>query len=243
MVTFPDWQVAVETAQVVAGVVQYHPTIPSISITSSSGPSCIRSVRSYCGRASPRSRSKLVSGLLGMVSFQAIAMIVYALSRDELLAVGSAFLIAFTRTAEHGVNYPVHLMGTPHTYGVIGLSLIALIAGFAGAGWYRASGFLLGIAPAVHPSLGAWFMLTMGAAALWHAWRDRAEIRPALRFVLAGCSVTAISPCAVRAVSRNTDNRIAACQQIPDIVCLRLGYTPAASQPLGRRDETHYGVR
>ena len=28
--------------------------------------------------------SKLVSGLLGMVSFQAIAMIVYALSRDEL---------------------------------------------------------------------------------------------------------------------------------------------------------------
>ena len=137
--------------------------------------------------------SKLVSGLLGMVSFQAIAMIVYALSRDELLAVGSAFLIAFTRTAEHGVNYPVHLMGTPHTYGVIGLSLIALIAGFAGAGWYRASGFLLGIAPAVHPSLGAWFMLTMGAAALWHAWRDRAEIRPALRFVLAGCSVTAIS--------------------------------------------------
>ena len=55
-------------------------------------------------------------------------------------------------------------MGTPHTYGVIGLSLIALIAGFAGAGWYRASGFLLGIAPAVHPSLGAWFMLTMGAA-------------------------------------------------------------------------------
>jgi len=205
MATFPDWQVAVETAQVVAGVVQYPPDNPFYLYHLKLW-TILHQICALLLRAGPSeiALSKLVSGLLGMVSFQAIAMIVYALSQDELLAVGSAFLIAFTRTAEYGVNYPVHLMGTPHTYGVIGLSLIALIAGFAGAGWYRASGFLLGIAPAVHPSLGAWFMLTMGAAAVWHAWRDRVEIRPALKCVLIGCSVTAISLLVQFAQSRGT---------------------------------------
>ena len=193
-VTFPDWQVAVETAQVVAGLVHYPPENP-FYIYHLKLWTVLHQVCAVLLRAgfSEIALSKMVSGLLGMISFQAIAMIVYALSRDGLLAVGSAFLIAFTRTAEYGVNYPIYLMGTPHTYGVIGLSLIALIAGLAGAGWYRTSGFLLGVAPAVHPSLGVWFMMTMTIAVAWHAWGDRTEIRPALRFVLLGCSVTAIS--------------------------------------------------
>src|SRR5262245_21322790 len=158
MVTFPDWQVAVETAQVVAGIVSYPPDNPFYlyhlklwTILHQIGALLLQAGLSEIAL------SKAVSGLLGMVSFQAIAMVVYALSRDALLAIGSVFLVAFTRTAEYGVIYPIYLMGTPHTYGVIGLSLIALIAGLAGAGWYRTSGFLLGIAPAVHPSLGAWF--------------------------------------------------------------------------------------
>jgi hypothetical protein len=194
MVTFPDWQVAVETAQVVAGVVHYPPDNPfylyHLKLWTVLHQICALLLTAGISEIA---LSKMVSGLLGMVSFQAIAMIVYALSRDGLLAVGAVFLIAFTRTAEYGVNYPIYLMGTPHTYGVIGLSLIALVAGLAGAGWYRASGFLLGVAPAVHPSLGGWFMITVAAAAVWHAWHDRAEIRPALKFVLLGCSVTAIS--------------------------------------------------
>jgi hypothetical protein len=194
MVTFPDWQVAVETAQVVAGVVQYPVDNPfylyHLKLWTVLHQICALLLRAGMSEIA---LSKLVSGVLGMVSFQAIALIVYGLSRDALLAIGSAFLIAFTRTAEYGVNYPIYLLGTPHTYGVIGLSLIVLIAGLAGAGWHRTAGFLLGIAPSVHPSLGAWFVMTMGAAAVWHWWRERFEIRAPLKFFLLGCAVTAIS--------------------------------------------------
>jgi hypothetical protein len=194
MVTFPDWQVAVETAQVIAGIVRYPVDNPfylyHLKLWTILHQICALLLQAGMSEIA---LSKIVSGLLGMVSFQAIALIVYALSRDALLAIGSAFLIAFTRTAEYGVNYPIYLMGTPHTYGAIGLSLIALIAGLAGAGWYRTAAFVLGVAPAVHPSLGAWFVTTMGAAALWHAWRDRTDIRPAVKFLLLGCGVTALS--------------------------------------------------
>jgi hypothetical protein len=194
MVTFPEWQVAVETAQVVAGIVHYPPDNPfylyHLELWTILHQICALLLRAGISEIA---LSKMVSGLLGMISFQAIAMIVYALSRDTLLAAGAPFLIAFTRAAEYGVNYPIYLMGTPHTYGVIGLSLIALIAGLAGAGWYRTGGFLLGLAPAVHPSIGAWFMMTTGAAVAWHGWRDRPAMRAALRFVLLGGSITAIS--------------------------------------------------
>jgi hypothetical protein len=50
MVTFPDWQVAVETAQVVAGIVRYPVDNPFYL--------CTRSARSSCRPASPRSRSR-----------------------------------------------------------------------------------------------------------------------------------------------------------------------------------------
>ena len=194
MVTFPDWQVAVETAQVIAGIVRYPVDNPfylyHLKLWTILHQICALLLQAGMSEIA---LSKIVSGLLGMVSFQAIALIVYALSRDALLAIGFAFLIAFTRTAEYGVNYPIYLMGTPHTYGAIGLSLIALVAGLTGAGWYRTAAFVLGLAPAVHPSLGAWFVMTMGAAALWHAWRDRTEIRPAVKYLVLGFGVTAIS--------------------------------------------------
>ena len=205
MVTFPDWQVAVETSQVIAGIVQYPAGNPfylyHLKLWTILHQIC--ALLLWSG-VSEIALSKILSGVLGMVSFQGIALIVYALSRDTLLAVASAFFIAFTRTAEFGVNYPIYLMGTHHTYGAIGLSLLALIAGLAGTGWYRAAGFLLGVGPAVHPSLGAWFTVTVAAAALWHARHDRADLQPALKFVVLGCAVTAISLLVHLAQSRGT---------------------------------------
>jgi hypothetical protein len=194
MVTFPDWQVAVETAQVVAGIVRYPNDSPfyeyHLKLWTVLHQICALLLVSG---VSEIALSKLLSGLLGMVSFQALAMIVYALGRDSLLAIGSAFLISFTRTAEYGVTYPIHLMGTTHTYGVLGLSTVALIVGLTAAGWYRTGGFLVGLAPAIHPSLGAWFGPAVVAAGIWHFRRNLSELRPALRFVFAGFAVTAVS--------------------------------------------------
>lgn len=168
LVGFAEWQVAVETAQVVAGIVDYPAGNPFYIYL-------------------------LVSGLLGMVSFQAWSLIVYALSRDVLLAIGAAFLIFFTRAAEFGVVYPIWLMGVTHTYGVLGLSTIVLAAGLIGAGCYRIGGFLLGVAPAVHPSLGVWFALIVALGLVWEFRKLRDDLRPALKWFLAGCGLTALS--------------------------------------------------
>ena len=89
-----------------------------------------------------------------MVSLQALTLFVYALSRNAPLALGLPFVVMVTRAAEHGVVYPIWLMGTPHTYGAVGLSLMVLVAALFGAGAYRIGGLLLGFVPAVHPSLG-----------------------------------------------------------------------------------------
>ncbi len=112
-------------------------------------------------RASARASSEItlslvVSGVQGMLTFQALALFVYALSRDVLLAVGAAALIFFTRSAEYGTVYPLFLLGTEHTYGVVGLSTGVLVVALLGAGWYRTGALLLGIAPCIHPALGSW---------------------------------------------------------------------------------------
>jgi hypothetical protein len=95
--------------------------------------------------------SKLLSGVIGMLSLQALAMVVYAVSGDALVSMGTAGLFFVTRATDFGVLYPIYLMGTSHTYGIVGLSYRPR----RGAAWHRtipAAGFLLGLAPR-HPRL------------------------------------------------------------------------------------------
>ena len=101
-------------------------------------------------------------------------MFVYAFSRDALVAIGAAALIFATRAAEYGAVYVLFLLGTENTYGILGLSFCVLAVALIGAGWYRSGGFLLGLAPAVHPSLGAWTVPVCRAAPSPGISRDRA---------------------------------------------------------------------
>jgi hypothetical protein len=128
-----------------------------------------------------------------MLSFQALAMVVYAFSRRVVLSIGAACLIVVTGAADHGVVYPVMLFGGSHTYGAVGLSYVVLVAGLLGAGWTRSAAFLTGLAPAVHPSLGVWFGLMLAIALLWDHRRARAELLPALAWLMAGGAITAAS--------------------------------------------------
>jgi hypothetical protein len=189
-----DWQVAVETGQVLAGLVEYpadnafflyHARLWSLL--------CQASAVFLRLGASEIAISIGLSALMGMLSFQALAMAVYALGRHAVLAIGSTLVIFASRAAEHGVVYPIWLVSTIHTYGVFGLSWVALAAGLAAAGWYRAAGLLAGLAPAVHPSIAAWTGFLALAAAGW-SLRDLAPgSRRAAPFVLAGGAVTAVS--------------------------------------------------
>ena len=190
-VAFPDWQVAVEPAQVIAGIVSY-PAATPFSVYQTKLWSLLHelsAVALVAGVPEP-SLSLAISGLLGMLTLQALAMVVYALSGDAVLAVGSSFLIFFTRAAEHGVVYPIYLLGTSHTYGVVGLSTAVLAAGLIGAGWHRSGALLVGLAPALHPSLGVW----LGLIAFLAAVSDRRllvdELSGAWPYFAGGCVVT-----------------------------------------------------
>jgi hypothetical protein len=191
---FADWQVAVETAQVVAGLVDY-PAGNPFYVYHTKLWTILHQVLALALLAGLQERtlSILVSGLLGMVSFQALSLIAYAISRDVLIAAGASALIFFSRVAEVGAIYPIWLVGTTHTYGILALAHAALAVGFLGCGWYRTGLFLLGLAPAVHASVGAWVALIAGIAFASDVRRLRRELRPALPAFLAGCGVTLTS--------------------------------------------------
>ena len=178
MLGFPDWQVAVETAQVVGGLVTYPPD-NIFYIYHTRLWTVLHQILALALRAgvSELTLSLIVSGVQGMLTFQALALFVYALSRDILLAVGAAALIFFTRSAEYGTVYPLFLLGTEHTYGVVGLSTGVLAVAMLGAGWYRAGALLLGMAPCIHPALGSWTALTVFLAVLSDFRSLRAELR------------------------------------------------------------------
>jgi len=194
MIGFPDWQVAVETAQVVAGVVDYPIETPFYTYHSQLW-TVLHHVLAIPLKAgvSELTLSRLMSGVLGMVTFQALSMFVYALGRSVPLAVGAAALIVFTRSAEYGTAYPIFLLGTVHTYGAIGLSAAVLTVALLGAGCYRSGAMLLGILPCIHPSLGIWTGIAVGAGVLSDVRRLHADLRPALPWFLAGCAVTIAS--------------------------------------------------
>ena len=194
MVGFPEWQVAVETSQVVAGLVRYPAGNPFFIYHTK----LWTIVHQLCAPllwagVSEIRLSLIISGVLGMLTFQALAIFVYAFSRDALLAVGTAVLIFASRAAEYGAVYVLYLLGNENTYGIIGLSFCVLAVGLIGSGCYRSGGFLLALAPAVHPSLGGWTCAVAACAVPWRSSRWRDELRPAGKWFLIGAGVTAAS--------------------------------------------------
>jgi hypothetical protein len=191
---FPTWQVAVESAQVVAGIVQYPAGNPfyiyHVKLWTILHQIC--AVLLLAG-VSEIWLSIALSGLLGMASFQALAMIAYALSADVVLAIAAPFVIFVSHVAEHGVVYVVSLMNTQHTYGSIGLSVIVLVAGLLGSGCYRLGWALLGLATAVHPSLGAWLWLTVAITLVWDSRVRQDWLAQRWKWFAIGSAITALS--------------------------------------------------
>jgi hypothetical protein len=137
--------------------------------------------------------SLALSGLLGMISFQALAMVTYAISRDALVAIAAAVVVFASGVTDYGSIYPVWLLGTHHSYGAIGLSTFVLALGLIGAGFYRSGAFLLGIGPAIHPSVGIWVGSIAVTALAWTYADLRDEVRPPIKSFAAGCAVTLLS--------------------------------------------------
>jgi hypothetical protein len=193
-VCFPDWQVAVETSQVVAGLVKYpagnpffiyHTKLWTV-IHQICAPLLLAGVTEI-------SLSRALSGVLGMLTFQALSMFVYALSEDVLLAIGAAVLIFVTRAGEYGAVYALYLLGNENTYGIMGLSFAVLSVALLGSDAYFAGAFLLGLAPAVHPVLGAWTCAVAACALPWRSKESLHAFRPAAKWFLIGAAATTMS--------------------------------------------------
>ena len=191
---FPEWQVPVETAQVIAGLVRYPAENPfliyHLKLWTILHQIC--ALLLAAGMSEVR-LSTILSGVTGLLSFQALAMTTYAFSRSVWLSTAAAIVVFVGRATDYGVRYPIFLLGTSHTYGSVGLSWAVLTAAVIGCGRYRAGLLMLGLAPAIHPSLGIWLGVIAGLAVLWDPRSARNDALPAWRWFAAGAAITFIS--------------------------------------------------
>jgi hypothetical protein len=160
---YPDWQVSVEAGQVIAGTVQYPShTIPQYIYLVKTWTllSQISAFLLWIG-LSEAGVSILIAGIIGALSFQALAVLFFSVSRNILLSLLIPFFICFMSYVGWGVVYPILFMESPHSFGRIGLVFVLLIVGVWNAGYFKTGSFLLGLAPAVHPSWGSYGVMAV----------------------------------------------------------------------------------
>ncbi len=191
------WQIAVESAQAVAGLASYPADNPFYMYHLKSWTLLhqLPALLLVCGM--PESwLSMLLSGFAGVVSFQAIALCAFAFSRDRLLA-GVLPLVCYATNACRDLEsvHQIRLLSSECwlIYGVVGTSYVVYAWSLLGVGYRRRGALLLGLAPAVHPVLGCW-CLSIGALSL--AWQGRGEAPGAKspwRWLAAGLCLSALS--------------------------------------------------
>jgi hypothetical protein len=197
---FPDWQISVESAQVLAGIVNYPEETPFYVHHMKLWTILHQICALLLGAGmSEIELSRIISGALGMLSFQALALFAYAFSGRAIESVGVAVLLFVSNVTYAGAVYPIFLMGVPFTYGVVGLSLIVLVAALQGSGLQRTAAFLLGLSPAVHTGLAIWLWLTVAVCMLID-WK-RFAFRSALPWLLSGLAAAGVSYGAYAAMS------------------------------------------
>jgi hypothetical protein len=194
----PTWQVAVEPAQVLAGLVHYPANNPNFLYQANTW----TVLHQLCALLLKAGASELaVSILLGAVvpgvAFAGLALWVTALlpaqaeAGDFLVAVLTPFLALGIQ--ELGVRYPILIAGYEHTYGMAGMAMAVLSIGLLANGAAGAAGLTLALGPAVHPSLGLWTALTALLAWPWGDAELAAPTRRALRGAAIGAAITAAS--------------------------------------------------
>jgi hypothetical protein len=202
----PADQVAVETAQVLAGLVEYPLRNPfhvyHLKLWNLS--SQLLALLLRLGMPE-RLLSLVLSGVLVGLAFQALALCTLAMSGDRALALVMPPWILAVGAYDLGVNYEMKLLGFAHTYGVVGTSYGLLVLALLGLGRLRAGLFLLGLAPAVHPSVGAWCAGVASLAFFFGGADARAKGFRNARFLVAGVALTLASLAAQLWLARSLD--------------------------------------
>ncbi len=154
------WQTPIESAQVLAGLVRYPDDNPfyAYHIHTWTLLHQVPAVLLKLG-LSEAAVSRLLGGAVGAVAFQSVALASYVFSRRAGWSIGLPLLLAACGTLDgfRGV-YPLRIAPDRPwaAYGICGTAWVLLTWGMLAAGMPRAGSFALGIAPALHPVLGAW---------------------------------------------------------------------------------------
>ncbi len=201
------WQIAVESAQAVAGVVSYPADNPfyMYHVKSWTLLHQLPAALLACG-GSEQIVSMLVACVPAVLGFQSLALVTYAFGRDRMLAslVPVTFLAANV-WQDCGAVYPIRLISNIYwaTYGVTGANYVLFTWALWGVGLRRPAALLCGLAPAVHPALGVWCIAAMAAAFICHRRAERPFFMVAARWFAAGLAVAAISFAVQQYLSRN----------------------------------------
>jgi hypothetical protein len=210
------WQIAVESAQVLAGVVTYPDDNPFYMYHVKSWtllhqiPALLLSVG-----LSERVVSHLIGCAAAVLCVESLALVTFAFSRNRLVACGAPLVCLATKCFQDcGAVYPIRMLPDVYwtTYGVTGTYYVLFVWSLTGVGLRRPAAFLCGLAPAVHPALGSWCIATVGCALVWQWWgrrggqslhwpaehegktrREGENLQFAIRFFAAGLLLTAIS--------------------------------------------------
>lgn len=191
------WQIAIESAQVVGGVVSYQADNPfyMYHVKTWTLLHQIPALFLHWGM-SERAASLIVSGLIGTISFQALALCCLAFSHRPFFSVfAPIFCLATNACSEASGLYPVQILSHDPwlTYGVMGASLSLLAWSLLGVGKVRTAAFLMGLAPAIHPTLGAWCLACGVASQIWICRNDFAYNRRFAVCLAAGLAIGVLS--------------------------------------------------
>jgi hypothetical protein len=196
-----SWQDAVEGAQAAAGVVSYPPSNPFGIYLANTWTLLHQIPAVMVALGVPElTLTKLLSGLIGMLQFQGIALGVLALSSDMVIATLAPLVVVLAAFSDPpqvfypGAGYIVALFGSGRTYGMVGAHLSLLTLALIANGCSRAAGVVLGLLPAVHPVWGVCTHALVGLAALVEGPRTFGDDhKQGIRYLAGGYLITLTS--------------------------------------------------
>lgn len=193
-VLYPTTHVAIEPAQLLAGLVAYPPD-NAFGIYETRVWTALHQVLAVplALGVGERTLSIAVSGGVGALSFASLTSVAFALGAPVGWAAVAPFLLWAMNPVGWGFGYPILLVGYPHTYGMVGLAWAVLACGVMGAGRWASGAALLGFAPALHVSVGACVALIVGLAVPCGGRAMRPHLPALLRGGAIGAGLAALS--------------------------------------------------
>lgn len=169
---FPSWHHAIESAQSVAGLIDYDQGNPFYIYHRNTWSSLHQILALALAMGfDERSLAFALSGLIGGLSYWTISYLALNLGLSTLSVVLIPVVVHLGRLNDFGPLYPVWIMGSYSSYGIIGLMLSLAAINLVVDRHLFAGGCLLAVSFSVHPLLAAFTVITLLSA----AWLSRSQ--------------------------------------------------------------------